>query len=142
MRILFSCVFGLGEFHPLVPLALAARAAGHAVAFATGENLRPNTERLGLTLFPVGRPFPTIEERRHLFAGLRQLTPQERSARGRREIFAGQWVEEKLADLTAAGAVREEMRALPAIETGIHLLEQLAAERQPILNRTEGVPDR
>jgi len=37
IRMLFTSRPLAGHFEPLVPLAFAARAAGHAVAFATGE---------------------------------------------------------------------------------------------------------
>ena len=58
MRIVFATGPYAGHFHPLVPLAQAARDAGHAVAFATGslpelpqlpgiEEARPWTNRQG-----------------------------------------------------------------------------------------------
>jgi len=37
----------LGHRHPLVPLAAAARDAGHAVAFAAPAEVAPVVERLG-----------------------------------------------------------------------------------------------
>jgi hypothetical protein len=35
MNVLFTCVVGCGHFHPMVPLALALRDAGHTVVVAT-----------------------------------------------------------------------------------------------------------
>lgn len=52
-RFLFSVLGGYGHLHPLVPLARALRQAGHAVAFATGESLRPIVEQAGFLAFTV-----------------------------------------------------------------------------------------
>ncbi len=53
-RFLFSTTSGAGHFHPLVPLAQALQAAGHAVAFAARVGLRPQVEAAGFAFFPVG----------------------------------------------------------------------------------------
>lgn len=52
MRPLFACTVGDGSLHPLIPLARAVQAAGHAVAVA--EDRRRDIERLGFTFFPAG----------------------------------------------------------------------------------------
>jgi UDP:flavonoid glycosyltransferase YjiC (YdhE family) len=54
MRILFTFVGGRGHLEPLVPIARAAQAAGHAVAFAAPTRLAPTVEALGLDAFGVG----------------------------------------------------------------------------------------
>lgn len=55
MRVLFSVLPGFGHFHPLVPAALALRAAGHQVAFATAERFCRNVvEPAGFPAFPAG----------------------------------------------------------------------------------------
>jgi UDP:flavonoid glycosyltransferase YjiC (YdhE family) len=54
MRVLFSCVAGLGHFAPLVPLAQAFRDRGDTVAFAAGGSLAPHAERAGLQLLRAG----------------------------------------------------------------------------------------
>jgi UDP:flavonoid glycosyltransferase YjiC (YdhE family) len=54
MRMLFTSTPGFGSFHPVVALAQAARAAGHDVAYATGDERRATVERLGMTFFPAG----------------------------------------------------------------------------------------
>lgn len=51
---LFTSTAGFGSFHPLFTLALAARAAGHDVAYATADERRAVIERFGLTFFPAG----------------------------------------------------------------------------------------
>src|SRR5688500_3810275 len=43
-----------GHFEPLVPLAVAARAAGHTVAFATGEPYARRARDAGFTAFGAG----------------------------------------------------------------------------------------
>jgi UDP:flavonoid glycosyltransferase YjiC (YdhE family) len=54
MRILFTSFPALGHLHPIVPLALAARDAGHDVRVATGPDLVPWVQRCGLPAVPVG----------------------------------------------------------------------------------------
>ena len=57
MRILFTACPMVGHVNTLLPLALAARRAGHAVAFATGADLADRVERAGLTAWSVGPTF-------------------------------------------------------------------------------------
>ncbi len=54
MRVLVSTVPGLGHLHPLLPLAVALRNAGHTVAIATGADLRPRAAQFGFETFTVG----------------------------------------------------------------------------------------
>jgi MGT family glycosyltransferase len=54
MRILFTTVQQSGHFHPLVPIARAAVAAGHEVAFACAASFVPTVERAGFRAFPAG----------------------------------------------------------------------------------------
>jgi UDP:flavonoid glycosyltransferase YjiC (YdhE family) len=51
VRILFSCLPGIGHFHPLVPLARAAQRAGHDVAFVTGRSLHGAVTAEGFTAY-------------------------------------------------------------------------------------------
>lgn len=53
-RFLFCVAGGYGHLHPLVPLARALKGAGHEVAFASGQSLRPTIERAGFEVFQVG----------------------------------------------------------------------------------------
>lgn len=53
-RFLFSTTTGYGHLHPLVPLALALKDAGHEVAFAARESVRPRIESIGFPFFPAG----------------------------------------------------------------------------------------
>ncbi len=54
MRILFTTTAGTGHFHPLVPLAHTAAAAGHEVACAASPSLRHSVEAAGLRFLPAG----------------------------------------------------------------------------------------
>ena len=54
MKILFSSGPLYGHVNPMLSLALAARRAGHDVAFATARDLAPHVERFGLAVWPVG----------------------------------------------------------------------------------------
>jgi hypothetical protein len=68
MRVLFASLASVGHTYPLIPLAIAARAAGHQVRFAAGlyaEDLEPDLARLqpGLVIHEWGRrgrPSPRI----------------------------------------------------------------------------------
>lgn len=54
MRILFTFVGGHGHFEPLLPIALAARVAGHTVAFGCGASMVSMVKGAGLTAFGMG----------------------------------------------------------------------------------------
>jgi UDP:flavonoid glycosyltransferase YjiC (YdhE family) len=62
MRVLFTCRPGYGHYYPLLPLARAAMAGGHAVAFATGEPIRGVAEADGFEAFSAGPGFAAIRE--------------------------------------------------------------------------------
>jgi UDP:flavonoid glycosyltransferase YjiC (YdhE family) len=54
VRILVTSFPALGHFHPVAPLACAARDAGHEVRVATGPDLADWVERCGLEAHAVG----------------------------------------------------------------------------------------
>jgi UDP:flavonoid glycosyltransferase YjiC (YdhE family) len=54
MRILFTVRAASGHFHPLVPLAQAARDAGHEVAFAMPPSFQGTVERLSFRWLEAG----------------------------------------------------------------------------------------
>lgn len=54
MRILFTCSGGSGHLEPLVPLARAAQADDHTVAFAARPWMVPKAEELGFDAVPAG----------------------------------------------------------------------------------------
>lgn len=68
MKILFSCRPAYGHLFPLLPLATAARAAGHEVVFGTGEAFLDRVRALGFEAHRVGIPIGDAEAeatRRH-----------------------------------------------------------------------------
>ncbi|OXM70239.1 glycosyltransferase [Amycolatopsis vastitatis] len=68
MRILFTCRPAYGHLFPLLPLANAARAAGHDVVFGTGEAFVPKVRELGFAAHRVGISIGDAEteaKRRH-----------------------------------------------------------------------------
>jgi len=54
MRVLFTTHPMSGHYHPLQPVASAALAAGHEVAFATGTDCAQSIQRSGFRYFPAG----------------------------------------------------------------------------------------
>ena len=68
MRILFTFVGGNGHFQPVVPIARAAEAAGHAVAFVSGFSMVSTVEATGFTVFAVGPGAGRTPERGPLYA--------------------------------------------------------------------------
>ncbi|UMP01373.1 glycosyltransferase [Amycolatopsis sp. EV170708-02-1] len=60
MRVLFSSLASVGHTYPLIPLAIAARDAGHEVWFAAGENVHPPLLRHGLRPFRPADAFYEI----------------------------------------------------------------------------------
>lgn len=58
MRILFTYIGGLGHFHPLVPVARAAVAAGHDVAVAGSGGLTAQVEAAGFRALATSPPRP------------------------------------------------------------------------------------
>lgn len=54
MRILFTCRPAYGHLFPLLPLANAAKAAGHDVVFGTGETFVPKVRDLGFEVHRAG----------------------------------------------------------------------------------------
>lgn len=69
MRVLFSCTAADGHFLPLVPLASAARAAGHVVALATARSYGDRVTAEGLEHLPAGLDVAELERR---FASFRE----------------------------------------------------------------------
>jgi len=54
MRLLFTCFPGYGHASPMVPLARAARRAGHEVLFSSGPDICPWIQSLGFDVAPSG----------------------------------------------------------------------------------------
>lgn len=63
MKILFTFVGGNGHLQPLVPIALAAEAAGHSVIFACSHTMRSVVEQAGFDALLFGNPAPPANTR-------------------------------------------------------------------------------
>lgn len=63
MRILCTYAGGLGHVEPLIPVARAAQATGHAVTFTGGYRAAAALDALGFDVFPLGKP-PTARPSR------------------------------------------------------------------------------
>ena len=91
MRVVFTFSGGQGHLDPLVPIARAAAAAGHTVAFAGRPWMVPKVESLGFACFrggtdeglePVTRPLVPIDmerEARVLMIGFGQVVARSRA---------------------------------------------------------------
>jgi UDP:flavonoid glycosyltransferase YjiC (YdhE family) len=94
MRIMLAFAGGTGHLDPLVPLAHAARAVGHEVAFAGRPWMTPMVEALGFDAFSAGSD-----------AGLEPVTrplvevDMERELRDLREGFVRRIARERATDL-------------------------------------------
>ncbi|GAB4214791.1 MAG: glycosyltransferase [Roseiflexaceae bacterium] len=91
MRILFTFAGGSGHFEPLVPIARAAAAAGHTVAFAAQTVMVPVVEAAGFTAFATGgATFSSTPKRQPLLK-----VDMEREERDLSEGFAGRVAPER-----------------------------------------------
>lgn len=99
-RILFSFEGGSGHYEPLLPLAQAAVAAGHTVAFACSRGRAPAIGRAGFTALLAGRDIGSTPETAEMEARYLSLpTLDERESLILREGFAGWYARYKAADL-------------------------------------------
>jgi UDP:flavonoid glycosyltransferase YjiC (YdhE family) len=85
VRILFAFTGGRGHLEPLVPIARAAAAAGHTLAFASPPSLVATIEELGFRALPIGPSRPRKPPER---IPLREVD-REREEQEFRERFAG-----------------------------------------------------
>jgi UDP:flavonoid glycosyltransferase YjiC (YdhE family) len=91
VRILFTFAGGSGHFDPLIPIARAARAAGHVVATAGAPSMSPVIEAAGFVAFATGgggsgtpkriplRPVSMRRELRDLREGFARRIARERA---------------------------------------------------------------
>lgn len=99
MRIAFSCNPALGHLLPLLPLANAARDAGHEIMFLAGASLAGPIERAGFQRVDAGPPdLPSAFERVPERAG---LTGRRLAAATWRGAFGGVIAPEMAAGLLA-----------------------------------------
>ena len=100
MRMLFSVRPAYGHVYPVMPLALAARAAGHEVRFATTGPFLPKLTALGFPTDDVGL---TIEQARDHLVLTASLDGMPKGADGRPDLdFGGMLFIDVLGRRTAA----------------------------------------
>jgi UDP:flavonoid glycosyltransferase YjiC (YdhE family) len=102
MRMLFTFVSGSGHFLPLVPVARAATAAGHTVAFAGSADMASKIEAAGFTGFPTVRrrsPGAAPQEQPERMSAI-PVDP-ERDEQVVRQGFAGRAAREQAAAIIA-----------------------------------------
>jgi UDP:flavonoid glycosyltransferase YjiC (YdhE family) len=79
MRILVTSTPGAGHIHPVIPLALALRARGHDLVWATGPSSCRGIEAFGIETRPAGPDAGPRNVRFAALAGhLSQLAPRDR----------------------------------------------------------------
>jgi len=86
VRLLFSARPAYGHVYPMMPLALAARDAGHDVQFATAGAFLPKLQSLGFTTHAVGL---TIEQARDELVGSAPGDVMPKGDDGRPDLDAG-----------------------------------------------------
>jgi UDP:flavonoid glycosyltransferase YjiC (YdhE family) len=100
MHLLFSARPAYGHIYPLMPLALAARAAGHDVRFATTGPFLPKLAAIG---FPTDDVGITIEQARDDLLLMASMDGMPKGADGRPDLeFGGKLFIDVMARRTAA----------------------------------------
>jgi len=90
VRILFSSTWGYGHVFPMVPLARAARDAGHEVLWATNEPSCHLVGAAGLEVVAAGLDTEGVEGvKQRLRAGLKGRRPENRAAYAFPHMFGG-----------------------------------------------------
>ena len=124
MRILFASGPGLGHLLPLVPLASAARDAGHDVVVAAGAGLATVLGSAGLRHLPAGPA--TLGDAIAPFPELADLVGPERAKFMIRHVF-GQVVAEAMA--SAVVALAADWRPDVVVHEDMEFGTWIAAER-------------
>jgi UDP:flavonoid glycosyltransferase YjiC (YdhE family) len=96
VRILFTFAGGAGHFEPLVPIARAAAAAGHAVAFTCAARMVPLVARRGFAAVATAPGELGPPERRPLVP-----VDRDREQRVLREYYGGSLKRERAAGIAA-----------------------------------------
>jgi UDP:flavonoid glycosyltransferase YjiC (YdhE family) len=129
-RVLFTCRPLAGHYGPLVPLAVAAKAAGYVVAFATGEPYDERARRDGFEALRVGPAEGFRHEWAPRFPGFDRLVGDEQRRFFLTEIFANLELEPRAADLDAVVDAW-------APQLIVHEVAELAA---PLVSSARGIP--
>jgi len=125
MRILFTFAGGLGHFTPLIPLARAAEAAGHEIAFGGQPGLLPSIAQAGFMAFDTaGVSFGDASSRGPLLA-----LDSAREDRAVRDGYAGRIATARAAAIAALCALwKPDLLVSDEMDFGA----SVAAERHPV----------
>ena len=129
-RILFTCRPLSGHFDPLLPLAAAARASGHTVAFASGDPVVGRARDAGFTAFAAGAPDSFRAEWMPRFPGFTKLVGDAQRRFFFTEIFANLELEPRVADLDSIMSTWQP-------DLVVHEMAELAA---PLVSTARGIP--
>ena len=94
MRVLFTALPATGHVHAILPLATATKAAGHAVAIATGRSFEPTVRAHDLEYLAAG-----ADRFDDLFDGAPPVTDPGRAAWTAREAFGTRGPQRMIPDL-------------------------------------------
>jgi UDP:flavonoid glycosyltransferase YjiC (YdhE family) len=129
-RILFTCRPLSGHFDPLLPLAEAARAAGHAVAFASGDPVVGRAQDAGFIAFKAGPPESFRAEWAPRFPHFKTLVGDAQREFFFTEIFANLELAPRAVDL-------ESIMSTWRPDLVVHEIAELAA---PLVSTSLGIP--
>jgi UDP:flavonoid glycosyltransferase YjiC (YdhE family) len=127
---LFTCRPLTGHFDPLLPLAEAARSAGHAVAFASGDPVADRAREAGFLAFEAGPPDSFRAEWTPRFPNFTTLVGDAQREFFFTEIFANLELAPRADDLVS---IMTEWRP----HLVVHEVAELAA---PMISTSMGIP--
>jgi UDP:flavonoid glycosyltransferase YjiC (YdhE family) len=129
-RILFTCRPLSGHFDPLLPLAAAARASGHTVAFASGHPVVGRARDEGFTAFEAGKPEAFRAQWAPRFPNFTTLVGDAQRKFFFTEIFANLELAPRVVDL-------EPIMAAWQPDLVVHEVAEFAA---PLVSTALGIP--
>jgi UDP:flavonoid glycosyltransferase YjiC (YdhE family) len=129
-RILFTCRPLSGHFDPLIPLAEAARAAGHEIGFASGEPVAGRARDAGFLAFEAGPPDSFRAEWAPRFPHFTTLVGDAQREFFFAEIFANLELAPRAVDL-------ESIMSSWRPHLVVHEMAELAA---PLVSTSLGIP--
>ncbi len=129
-RILFTCRPLSGHFDPLLPLAEAARASGHTVAFASGDPVVGRARDAGFTAFEAGASEAFRHEWAPWFPGFTTLVGDAQRKFFFTEIFANLELAPRAVDL-------ESIMSAWQPDLVVHEMAELAA---PLVSTARDIP--
>ena len=129
-RILFTCRPLSGHFDPLLPLAAAARASGHTVAFASGDPVVGQARDAGFTAFEAGLADTFRAEWAPRFPGFTTLVGDAQRNFFFTEIFANLELAPRAVDL-------ESIMSAWRPHLVVHEMAELAG---PLVSTALGIP--